>query len=95
MNKQGHVMPAGLERQIAEIISDATLVPVELLTADARPEALGIDSLGLVETIFALEETFGIKVPVGAPQGTEGFDMGTIGSITAGVHALMAAAKAA
>ena len=91
MTDRGH----GMERQVAEIISRATLVPLDRLTPEARPEALGIDSLGLVEVIFALEETFHIKVPFHAHHGAVGLDTSTVASITAGVQALVAARRAA
>ena len=84
-----------LQSQVAEIISRATLVPLERLIPDARPEALGIDSLGLVEVIFALEEAFDIKVPFPAHHGAVGLDTASIASITAGVQALVAARRAA
>jgi acyl carrier protein len=93
-------MPGNLQSHVAdtyvhEIISRATLVPLDQLTPEARPEALGIDSLGLVEVIFALEEAFDIKVPVGAHLAATGLDITSIGSITAGVQALVAARRAA
>lgn len=79
---------------VTAIIARATLVPPERLTPEASPEDLGIDSLGLVEAIFALEEAFDIKVPFNAHQGT-GFDISSIGAITAGVQALVAGRRAA
>ena len=69
--------------------------PTARLTPEARPEELGIDSLGLVEAIFALEEAFDIKVPFNAHQAGAGLDMSSIGGITAGVRALVAARRAA
>ena len=83
------------EARVTAIIANATFVPLDRLTPDARPEDLGIDSMGLVEVIFALEEAFGIKVPFGAHHAASGLDVSTIGSITAGVRALVAAAQAA
>jgi acyl carrier protein len=80
---------------ITDIISRATLVPQSRLTPEARPEDLGIDSLGLVEAIFALEEALDIKVPFNAHQTAVGLDTSSIGSITAGVRALVAARRAA
>ena len=80
---------------ITEIIARATLVPQDQLTPEARPEELGIDSLGLVEAIFALEEAFDIKVPFNAHQAGSGLDTSSIGSIIAGIEALVAARRAA
>lgn len=78
-----------MERRVVEIIAQATLVPVERLLPEARPEDLGIDSMGLVEAIFALEEGFDIRIPFDAHQGARGIDTATIGSIVAGVLALV------
>ena len=90
-----------MQSDVVDIISRATLVPVDRLRPEARPEDLGIDSLGLVETIFALEEAYDIKVPFNAHQPVEaglapaGFDVSSIGSIVAGVEALVERRRAA
>lgn len=77
------------ERRVVEIIAQATLVPVERLVPEARPEDLGIDSMALVEAIFALEEAFDIRIPFDAHHGVQVFDTGTIGGIVRGVMALI------
>jgi acyl carrier protein len=52
---------------------------------------LGIDSLGLVESIFAIEEEFDISVPFNANNPTESdFDISTVASIVAGIERLRA-----
>ena len=51
-----------LERLSALLTRDFKLAP-ERLTPDAPLEALGIDSLGTVELLWSIEETFLIKVP--------------------------------
>ncbi len=95
-----------MRRDVVEIISRATLVEVDRLRPEARPEELGIDSLGLAEAIFALEEAFDIKVPFGAHHqpdaggaGTgideSGLDLSSIGSIVAGIEALVERRRAA
>jgi acyl carrier protein len=96
MTKAGAQMGQGVHARVIEIIATATFVPVERLSASARPEDLGIDSLGLVESIFALEEAFDIKVPFGSSQpNLPPLDVSTIGAIVAGVAALVQEAKAA
>ncbi len=53
---------------------------------------LGIDSLGLVEAIFAIEETFDVSVPFNANEpGAADFDISTVGAVIAGVERLIAA----
>ena len=58
---------------------------------DQSLEDLGIDSMGLVEAIFAIEESFDIQVPFNAnePEKSE-FDISSVQSIVAAVEALIA-----
>ena len=53
------------DRIIAIIAEQAMLDPSEI-TLEATPADLGIDSLGLVESIFAIEEAFDISIPFNA-----------------------------
>ena len=66
------------------------LEPSEL-RPELSPQEIGIDSLGLVESIFAIEEEFDISVPFNAnePEKSE-FDISTLGSIIAAVEKLVA-----
>ena len=77
-----------LDQVIAIIAEQAVLEP-----SDVKPEStledLGIDSLGLVESIFAIEEAFDISVPFNANNPTESeFDISTVASIAAGIDRL-------
>ena len=58
---------------------------------DSTLESLGIDSLGLVESIFAIEEAFDITVPFNAnnPEDSD-FDISSVESIIAGIERLKA-----
>lgn len=78
-------------RVIAIIAEQAVLDPSDV-TMDSTLESLGIDSLGLVESIFAIEEAFDISVPFNAntPLETD-FDISTVASIVAGIERLKAA----
>lgn len=63
--------------------------------ADVKPgsslEELGIDSLGLVEAIFAIEEHFDISVPFNANDPSAGdFDISSVGAVIAAVERLVA-----
>ena len=54
-------------------------------------DSLGIDSLGLVETIFAIEEAFDISVPFNANEPAKsGFDLTSVASIVTAVEGLIA-----
>jgi len=63
---------------------------------EVRPEAtladLGIDSLGLVETVFAIEEAFDIQVPFNANEPSRSdFDISSVDAIVRAVEKLIAA----
>ena len=66
------------------------LEPSDVKTDNTLAE-LGIDSLGLVESIFAIEERFDITVPFNAndPKASE-FDISSVAAIIAAVEKLKA-----
>ena len=78
------------ERVIAILAEQALLDPTDL-SEDMTLADLGIDSLAVVETIFAIEEAFDIAVPfnANAPQAGD-FDISTVGRVIAGVERLVA-----
>lgn len=78
------------DRVIAIIAEQAVLEPSDV-TLDSTLEDVGIDSLGLVESIFAIEEAFDISVPFNANEPDQSdFDISTVGSIIAGIEKLIA-----
>lgn len=78
------------EQVIAIIAEQAVLEPADV-TTECTLESLGIDSLGLVESIFAIEEAFDITVPFNANNPSESdFDISTVASIIAGIERLKA-----
>lgn len=81
------------DKVIAIIAEQAMLEPSDV-TLESTPEGLGIDSLGLVESIFAIEETFDISVPFNAnePHASD-FDISSVGAIVAGIEKLIAEQK--
>ena len=84
-----------VKRQVIEIIAEQAVLEPEDVTMDSTLDELGIDSLGLVESIFAIEEAFDISVPFNANDPTEGdFDISTVASIVAGVERLIREQKA-
>lgn len=79
-----------ISSQVIEIIADQALLTPSDITTDSTLEGLGIDSLGLVESIFAIEEAFDISVPFNANDPTAGdFDISSVGSITQAVAQLV------
>jgi len=81
------------DRVVAILAEQAVLEPGNV-TMEATLEDLGIDSLGLVETIFAIEEAFDIQVPFNANEpAASDFDIGTVASMVQAVERLIAAQK--
>ena len=82
--------PSIRERIVAIIAEQAMLDPAQI-TPDASPAELGIDSLGPVESIFAIEEAFDITIPFNAnePEKSD-FDISSMGAIIAAVERLIA-----
>lgn len=78
------------DRVIAIIAEQAVLEPSDV-TLDSTLADLGIDSLGLVESIFAIEEEFDISVPFNANEPTKSdFDISNVAAIIKGIEELMA-----
>jgi acyl carrier protein len=85
---------AEIEAAVMAILAKQLLLSPEDITPDAGIDALGLDSLGKVEAIFALEERFDISVPFNANEPDRpDFDFATVASIVAGVERLIAKAR--
>ena len=79
------------DKVIAIIAEQAVLEPGDVTMQSTLAE-LGIDSLGLVESIFAIEEAFDISIPFNANEPTAGdFDISSVASIVRGIERLMSA----
>ena len=84
--------PTAVAQEVRAIIARQAVVPLAEVTDSATTESLGMDSLALVETIFAIEETFDVSVPFNANDpGQSGFDLSSVGAIIAAVEGLVAA----
>ena len=79
--------------KVVAILAEQAVLEPSALSMDATLGDLGIDSLGLVEAIYALEEAFDIQLPYNAndPVASE-FDISTVGTMVAAVESLVAAA---
>lgn len=80
--------------KVIEIIAEQAVLDPSDVSDDSTLESLGIDSLGLVESIFAIEEAFDISVPFNAnePQASD-FDISSVATIIKGIDALIAEQK--
>ncbi|MCP5089012.1 MAG: acyl carrier protein [Rhodobacteraceae bacterium] len=81
--------------KITAILAEQALLSPEDVSGESTLEALGIDSMGLVEVIFTIEETFDIHVPFNAndPQASD-FDITSVKSIAAAVETLLTTPEA-
>ena len=79
-----------IRSKVIEIIADQALVEPSDLSDESTLESLGIDSLGLVESIFAIEEAFNIQIPFNANQPNESpFDISSVATIVQGIEQLI------
>lgn len=80
-----------IDADIIAILAEQAMVdPADITPAQTLAD-LGIDSLGLVECIFAIEERFDLSVPFNAndPSASD-FDISSVGAIIAAVKQLHA-----
>ena len=84
-----------LQGRVIAILAAQALREPSGLTLDMSLEGLGIDSLGMAEIIFAIEEEFDVMVPFNANEsatdepGVEALDLRTVGSVCAAVAQLI------
>ncbi len=84
-------MSQDIQRQVIEIIAEQAMLQPSDISLDATLEDLGIDSLGLVEAVFAIEETFDVQVPFNANNPAESdFDISSVRSMIGAVEKLVA-----
>jgi len=85
-------MTQAVQDRIVEIIAEQAVIAPADVALDAKLEDLGLDSLGLVEMIFSIEESFDITVPFNANQPEENeVDLSSVQSIVDAVTGLIAA----
>ena len=85
--------------EVRQIIARELKIPIERLTPETKLQELGVESLDLIEIIFALEEKFDINIPYNANEAaaadsreTARAGLGkleTIGQISAAVKGLI------
>ena len=76
--------------RVIEIIAEQAVLEPSDVTPESTLEDLGIDSLGLVESIFAIEEEFDITIPFNSnePEKSD-FDISSVSSIIQGIGKLV------
>jgi len=80
--------------RVIEIVAEQAVLDPGDVKMDQTLDDLGIDSLGLVEAIFAIEEAFDISVPFNANDPAESeFDISSVGAIVKAVSELVSNQK--
>jgi len=77
--------------KVIDIIAEQAILEPDDVTLESTLESLGIDSMGLVESIFAIEEAFDIQIPFNANDPSNGdFNISSVASIISGIEKLVA-----
>ena len=78
--------------RVVTILAEQALLDPREVRPEATLEDLGIDSLGLVEMVFAIEEAFDIQVSFNANEPRKSdFDISTVDTMVRAVETLIAA----
>lgn len=84
-------MSGNVKQQVIEIIAEQAVLEPSDIELDQSLEDLGVDSMGLVEAIFSIEESFDISVPFNANEPDKSdFDISSVSAIIAAVERLIA-----
>ena len=79
-----------IQKQVIDIIAAQALLEPSDVALNNSLEDLGIDSLALVESIFAIEEAFDITVPFNANDPSDSdFDISSVSTIITAVEKLV------
>ena len=79
-----------IKERVTAIIAEQALLEPSDIAPDQSLEDLGIDSMGLVEAIFAIEEEFDIEVPFNANEPDKSdFDISSVAAVTDAVVRLV------
>lgn len=85
-------MSLNVKDRVIAIIAEQAVLDVADVKPEMRLEDLGVDSLGLVEAIFAIEEAFDVSVPFNSNDPSKSdFDISSVAAIIAAVEGLVAA----
>ena len=84
-------MTQSVEKAVMRILAEKAFIDIADVSLDQSLVDLGIDSMGLVESIFAMEEAFDIAIPFNAntPE-VSSFDTPSVATIVAVVKSLIA-----
>ncbi|NIZ62717.1 phosphopantetheine-binding protein [Sedimentitalea sp. CY04] len=79
-----------IQSKVFSILAEQAFLEPFDVTLESTLDELGIDSMGVVECIFAIEEEFDITIPFNAnePQRSD-FDISNVASMISGIEALV------
>ena len=79
-----------VRNKVIGILAEQAVLETSDVTGASTLDDLGIDSLGLVETIFSIEEAFDISVPFNANEPDKSdFDISSVDAIVQAVENLV------
>jgi len=79
-----------IQQTIIDIVTEQALLEPGDVTTDSTLEELNLDSIAMVEVIFALEEAFNIHIPFNANNPDESaFDITSVATIISAVEGLI------
>lgn len=79
-----------IQNKVFAIIAEQAILEPSDITLTSTLEDLGVDSMGVVECIFAIEEEFDITIPFNANEPTKSdFDISNVASIVSGIEKLI------
>jgi acyl carrier protein len=83
-------MARNVKKTIIKILAEQALLSPKDISENSSLDSMGIDSLGLVEIVFSIEEAFNITIPFNAndPQNTS-FDISSVESIVKAVEQII------
>ena len=83
-------MSITVKDKVLNIIAEQAMLETTDISLNMSVEDLGLDSLGLVEAIFSIEETFSVNVPFNANDpNTSEFDISSVGTIVNAIDKLV------
>lgn len=83
-------MSTQVQEKIIEIVAEQAVMDPKDVSLDANLDDLGIDSLSVVEAVFAIEENFDVQVPFNSNDpSASSFDITSVRSIVGSVLELI------
>ncbi|MDA9779952.1 phosphopantetheine-binding protein [Amylibacter sp.] len=83
-------MSVSVKNKVLIIIAEQAMLETSEIKLNMSVEDLGLDSLGLVEAIFSIEEAFSVNVPFNANDPTASdFDISSVGAIIKAIDKLV------